>query len=97
RTRSTRPGVQISISISAFSVSTRPTIWPRTTTSPGFTYQARSVPDSMSAPSEGIAYSNTARHQVADRGDDLLRLGQGGLLEMTRVGDGHLGRADAQD
>ena len=39
RIRSTRPGLQISISISAFSVSTSPTIAPRFTTSPGFTYQ----------------------------------------------------------
>ena len=64
--RSTRicsicPVSKISISMAPFCVSTTATMSPRFTLSPGFTSHSTSVPASMSAPSEGMRNSTTAR------------------------------------
>src|SRR3990172_29997 len=88
------PVSKISTSMTPFSVSTSATSSPRLTASPGFTRQSTRVPNSMSAPREGMRNSLMASHHPARRGDDAGDLGNGRVFEMFGVRHRHFGAAD---
>src|SRR3990172_4611247 len=91
---SMKPDSKISTSMTPFSVSTNATTSPRLTASPGFTRQSTSVPNSMSAPREGMRNSLMSRHHSSRRGDYAGRLRDRRVFEMFGVRHRHFRATD---
>src|SRR5512135_451865 len=90
------PVSKISTSMTPFSVSTSATTSPRLTVSPGLTRQSTTVPNCMSAPSEGMRNSLMAGHHPSRRGDDARNLRDCRVFKMFWIGHRQFDAANAR-